>query len=152
MPAVDRISAISTTKSPSEKDANVPNIASATALIVSSYVANNTVSGSELSDLIVSVGSAIAGPEGGADGIRPDPAVPVKDSVTDDYIVCLEDGKRFKSLKRHLSARYGLTPQQYRIRWGLPPDYPMAAPAYSRKRAEMARQAQLGIPAWRRAS
>ncbi|MGV6876661.1 MucR family transcriptional regulator [Pseudochelatococcus sp. B33] len=129
-----------------------PDIASATALIVSSYVANNTVPGSELPDLIVAVGGAIAGPATPSKSQRPEPAVPIQDSVTDDFIVCLEDGRKFKSLKRHLAAHYGLTPQQYRNKWGLSADYPMVAPSYAAHRADLARKHYLGIPAWRRAS
>ncbi|MCA1371875.1 MucR family transcriptional regulator [Bradyrhizobium sp. BRP14] len=72
------------------------------------------------------------------------PAVPIKKSVTDDFIICLEDGKKFKSLKRHLMASYGLTPEQYREKWKLPADYPMTAPNYARQRAELARATGLG--------
>lgn len=128
------------------------DIASATALIVSSYVANNTVPGSELPDLIVAVGAAVAGRGSPAKVEKLVPAVPVEDSVTSDFIICLEDGKKFKSLKRHLRSAYGLTLQQYRMRWSLPADYPMVAPNYAARRSELAREHHLGIHAWRRAS
>lgn len=72
------------------------------------------------------------------------PAVPVKQSITDDFVICLEDGKKFKSMKRHLMAKYGLTPERYREKWGLPDDYPMTAPNYSQKRSYLARVAGLG--------
>jgi predicted transcriptional regulator len=77
-------------------------------------------------------------------GVCPAPAVPVRRSVHDEYIVCLEDGKKFKSLKRHLRAQYGMTPKEYREKWGLPGDYPMVAPNYARKRSQLARNMGLG--------
>ena len=75
---------------------------------------------------------------------RKQPAVSVKKSVTDDYVICLEDGRKFKSLKRHLASAYGLTPEQYRAKWNLPKDYPMVAPSYASKRSELARRIGLG--------
>ena len=116
--------------------------------IVSAYVSKNTIPASEIPALISSVyqslttlGSspaAVVAPE----ELRP--AVPVKKSVTPDYIVCLEDGKKLKMLKRHLNSSYGLTPNEYRAKWGLPSDYPMVAPNYAKSRSEMAVKIGLG--------
>ena len=91
-------------------------------------------------------GVEIAKPEGEASDPRPEPAVPIRRSITPDYIVCLEDGRKFKSLKRHLRVKYNLSPEQYRERWGLPLDYPMVAPNYARQREMLARQIALGLP------
>jgi len=74
----------------------------------------------------------------------PEPAVSIKKSITDDFLICLEDGKKFKSLKRHLRSKYGLSPEQYREKWGLPYDYPMVAPSYARKRSALAKEMGLG--------
>ena len=120
-----------------------------TADVVSAYVSNNPVPMSELSNLIAEVHRALGSTEGGtgaapAPAERPKPAVPVKKSVTPDYIVCLEDGKQFKSLKRHLSSKYDMTPEEYRARWNLPPDYPMVAPNYAAARSKLAREMGLG--------
>jgi predicted transcriptional regulator len=116
--------------------------------IVSAYVGNNAVPTTELPALIESVATAIArlSPTGAPLEIEQTqkPAVPIKKSVTPDYIVSLEDGLKFKSLKRALSARYGLTPDQYRQKWNLPSDYPMVAPNYSKARSELALQLGLG--------
>ena len=119
-----------------------------TGQIVSAYVSKNTIPASEIPALISSVyqslttlGSspaAVVAPE----ELRP--AVPVKKSVTPDYIVCLEDGKKLKMLKRHLNSSYGLTPNEYRAKWGLPSDYPMVAPNYAKSRSEMAVKIGLG--------
>lgn len=118
-----------------------------TANIVSAYVSNNTVSASELPSLINHVHSALINVSAGrgvsvADTSKP--AVSVKKSVTDEYLVCLEDGKRFKSLKRHLRTRYDMSPDQYREKWGLPPDYPMVAPKYAEARSRLAKEMGLG--------
>ena len=114
--------------------------------IVSAYVANNSVRAGELPDLIGSVHSAllnVGSPAPVQTAERPAPAVPVKKSVTADAIYSLEDGKPYKSMKRHL-ARLGYTPQQYREKWGLPADYPMVAPSYAAKRSELAKRLGLG--------
>ena len=117
-----------------------------TSEIVSSHVANNTVSTDDLTGVIESVFAKLS--ELAEGKVEPQeelvPAVPIKKSVTDDYIVCLEDGKKLKMLKRHLKTAYDMTPEQYRARWGLSPDYPMVAPAYARKRQELAKQIGLG--------
>lgn len=123
----------------------ISEIVAGTADVVSAYVSHNTVKASELPDLISSVYAALTGlstPRAAAVE-PPTPAVPVKKSITDDYLISLEDGKRYKSLKRHLSGR-GLTPAQYREKWGLKADYPMVAPSYSKQRSELAKTAGLG--------
>jgi predicted transcriptional regulator len=122
-------------------------ITSLTADIVAAYVTNNVISGERLPDFIVSVYAALR--KASVQGIEPPkveliPAVPVKKSVTPDYIICLEDGKKFKSLKRHLRTYYGLTPDEYREKWGLARDYPMVAPAYAAVRSHMAKNIGLG--------
>ena len=118
-----------------------------TADIVSAYVSNNTVPSAEIPNLIGQVHSALLRVSGGqaptsAEPLKP--AVPLKRSITSDYIVCLEDGKKFKSLKRHLRTQYDMTPEQYREKWGLPPDYPMVAPNYAAARSQLAKQMGLG--------
>jgi predicted transcriptional regulator len=115
--------------------------------IVSAYVSNNTVSTEELPSLIKDVFGALSRmttSESAAPAEVAKPAVPVKKSITPDYIVCLEDGKQFKSLKRHLRTQYGLSPEQYREKWGLPSDYPMVAPNYAEARSQLAKQMGLG--------
>ena len=113
--------------------------------IVAAYVSNNPVQSSELSRLIQDVHGTLQGLSGAqAEAPEIKPAIPVKKSVTDDYIICLEDGKKFKSLKRHLRAKYDMTPEEYREKWGLPYDYPMVAPSYARKRSKLAKQMGLG--------
>ena len=114
--------------------------------IVVAYLSKNASSGAEVPGLIKSVFdtlTALAREEAPAPATLT-PAVPIKRSVTDDYIVCLEDGKRLKVLKRHLMTAYGMTPEQYRAKWGLPPDYPTVAPSYARKRQELAKALGLG--------
>ncbi|MGI9383971.1 MAG: MucR family transcriptional regulator [Methyloligellaceae bacterium] len=118
-----------------------------TADIVSAYVSNNTLVVSELPALIENVGEALAlAADKASKPHRPElkPAVSIKRSVTPDHIVCLEDGKKFKSLKRHLRTYYNLTPEEYREKWGLPHDYPMVAPNYAAARSELARKFGLG--------
>jgi predicted transcriptional regulator len=118
-----------------------------TANIVSAYVSNNTVASAEIPNLIGQVYSALMRISGGQAAVAGEllkPAVPVKRSITAEYIVCLEDGKKFKSLKRHLRTQYDMTPEQYREKWGLPPDYPMVAPAYAAARSQLAKQIGLG--------
>jgi predicted transcriptional regulator len=115
--------------------------------IVSAYVSNNTVPAADLPALIADVYAALQKTSGGEVEAAPEPlkpAVPVKKSVTPDYIVCLEDGKKFKSLKRHLRTHYDLTPEEYREKWGLPADYPMVAPNYAAARSELAKKMGLG--------
>jgi predicted transcriptional regulator len=118
-----------------------------TADIVSAYVSNNSVQAGEIPTLINQVHSALMRVSSGQSEapIEPlKPAVPVKKSITPEYIVCLEDGKKFKSLKRHLRTQYNMTPEQYRDKWGLPPDYPMVAPNYAAARSQLAKQMGLG--------
>lgn len=118
-----------------------------TADIVSAYVSNNTVVSSDLPTLINETYDALS--KAAAKAAQPlteelNPAVPVKKSVTPDYIVCLEDGKKFKSLKRHLRTHYDLSPEEYREKWGLPHDYPMVAPNYAAARSALAKKMGLG--------
>lgn len=118
-----------------------------TANIVSAYVSNNSVPSAEIPNLIGQVHSAlkrVSGVQVVAPAEPLKPAVPVKRSINPDYLVCLEDGKQFKSLKRHLRTRYNMTPEQYRDKWGLAPDYPMVAPNYAAARSELAKQMGLG--------
>jgi predicted transcriptional regulator len=121
------------------------NVAYATG-IVSAYVRNNTLNTNELPELIRSVHAALVSlSKPAADEPEPlKPAVPVKKSVFKEHIVCLEDGQKFKSLKRHLRSKYGLSPDEYRQKWGLPADYPMVAPGYSEKRSKLAKKMGLG--------
>lgn len=118
-----------------------------TADVVSAYVSNNPVPVGELPNLIADVYAALGRVDGAAEQAPADkqkPAVNPKKSITDDYLICLEDGKKFKSLKRHLMTHYGLTPDQYREKWGLDPSYPMVAPNYARARSELAKKMGLG--------
>ena len=117
-----------------------------TADIVSAYVSNNAVPAGELASLIAGISASLS-KLGGAVEAEPSslvPAINPKRSVHDDYIVCLEDGKKFKSLKRHLAAHHGLTPNEYRAKWGLPADYPLVAPNYSAYRSATAKKMGLG--------
>jgi len=123
-----------------------PNYIALTAEIVSAYVSNNSVAASDIPALINQVHAALSRVSNGiSDGAEsPKPAISLKRSVTPEYIVCLEDGKKFKSLKRHLRTQYDMTPEQYREKWNLPPDYPMVAPNYAAARSELAKQMGLG--------
>ena len=115
------------------------------ARIVAAYVANNRMMAQELPDLIQAVHEMVrtlTNGTGSAEALKP--AVAIKRSVTDDHIVCLEDGLKFKSLKRHLRTSYDMTPEQYRTKWGLPHDYPMVAPNYARARSDLAKKMGLG--------
>jgi predicted transcriptional regulator len=114
--------------------------------IVAAHLANNKVSSGELPELIRSVVHALAAASAGepAPAPRPEAAVPVKKSVTPDYIVCLEDGRKLKMLKRHLRTTYEMSPDEYRKRWNLPADYPMVAPNYAKKRSKLAKAIGLG--------
>jgi len=116
-----------------------------TANIVSAHASNNAVAAADLAGLIHDVYRSLAAVgRGKQEEERPVPAVPVRKSVFADHIVCLEDGKKLKMLKRHLMAAYGLSPDQYRQRWELPPDYPMVAPDYARRRSALAKKIGLG--------
>ena len=115
--------------------------------VVAAYVSNNTLPTGQLADVIASVYSSLRaldhGPmDGRGDAMKP--AVPVRKSITPDYLICLEDGKKLKMLKRHLRSTYGLTPDAYRAKWGLPADYPMVAPNYAEARSAFAKQIGLG--------
>ena len=123
------------------------NFIELTADIVAAYVSNNPVASGDLSNLITDVHDALLRTSGEANEPAPEPqkpAVPVKRSVTPDFIVCLEDGKKFKSLKRHLRTHYDLTPEEYREKWGLAADYPMVAPNYAQARSKLAKDMGLG--------
>lgn len=119
-----------------------------TAQIASAYLANNSVSINDVSGVLKAIHAAVSSlgkPVAAAVDLEPPtPAVPIKKSVTAEYIVCLEDGKKLKMLKRHLRTAYNLTPEEYRARWGLPKDYPMVAPAYAETRSELAKAIGLG--------
>ncbi|MCB1508810.1 MAG: MucR family transcriptional regulator [Hyphomicrobiaceae bacterium] len=118
-----------------------------TADIVSAYVSNNTVPASELTTLIGDVFGALKRTSGSVEEEPQEPlkpAVPAKKSITPDYLICLEDGKKFKSLKRHLRTHYNLSPEEYREKWGLPADYPMVAPNYAAARSALAKEMGLG--------
>ena len=115
--------------------------------IVSAYVSNNDVSAAQVPDLINTIYSSLNTLNGSAsiNGTEsPKPAVSIRRSITPDYIICLEDGKKLKMLKRHLRASYGITPDEYRTKWGLPPDYPMVAPNYAEQRSNFAKKIGLG--------
>ena len=118
-----------------------------TAGIVSAYVSNNPVAAGDISALISEVHSALLRVSNGqseASGEPTKPAIAVRKSITPDYLICLEDGKKFKSLKRHLRTQYNMTPELYREKWGLPADYPMVAPNYAEARSQLAKQMGLG--------
>ena len=118
-----------------------------TADIVAAYVGANSVASGDLPSLIQSVHRALTGVVSGADAVEAapkEPAVPIKKSITPDYLICLEDGRKFKSLKRHLRTKYNMSPEEYRSKWSLPKDYPMVAPSYAKARSELAKQMGLG--------
>ena len=120
---------------------------STAAKIVSAYVSANTIASQDLPSLIRTVYQAlqdISDAPAQAPEATPEPAVAVKKSITPDFIICLEDGKKFKSLKRHLRTRYAMTPDEYRAKWGLPHDYPMVAPNYAKERSNLAKRMGLG--------
>ncbi len=113
--------------------------------IVAAHVSNNTVAVTDLSQLIQQIYRSLASASGGrSEPERPPPAVPIRRSVTPDFIVCLEDGKKLKMLKRHLKTAYNMTPEEYRQRWRLPSDYPMVAPNYAKQRSKLAKKIGLG--------
>ena len=121
-------------------------LATLTADIVSAHVSNNSVSAGELPGLITSVFSSLAGLGGAPAPVeeKPVPAVSIRSSIKPDYLVCLEDGKKLKMLKRHLMTHFDMTPDEYRTKWGLPADYPMVAPNYAEQRRTLAKQIGLG--------
>lgn len=126
---------------------NRSEIVAMTAEIVSAYVGANELQPNELSGLIETVSSALVSISSRTEPGQSNelsPAVPVKKSVTPDFIICLEDGKKFKSLRRHLRTKYGMSPEQYRAKWGLPSDYPMVAPNYTKARSDLAKRMRLG--------
>jgi len=125
-----------------------------TAGIVSAYVSNNSVAAGDISSLISQVHMALLRISNGQSELTVDlakPAIAIKKSITADYIICLEDGKKFKSLKRHLRTQYDMTPEDYREKWGLPLDYPMVAPNYAEARSQLAKKMGLGQQRKRRA-
>jgi predicted transcriptional regulator len=136
----------------SEQEQDQNELLELTTGIVAAHVSNNTVSMGDIPDLIQQVyrtlstvgGNAAPTPE------RPQPAVPIRKSITPEYITCLEDGKKLKMLKRHLKTAYNMTPEEYRDRWGLAPDYPMVAPNYAAQRSDLAKKIGLGTKARRR--
>ena len=115
--------------------------------LVCAFLNKNPIPSSELQSVIENVHATLSGLENKTRRVAPGaqkPPVPIKKSVERDHLICLEDGKRFKSLKRHLKSRYGMTPEQYRAKWGLPVDYPMVAPGYAEKRSKLAKKMGLG--------
>ena len=128
-------------------DAAGKNFIELTANIVSAYLSNNPTPASEIPNLISQVHSALLRVSSGRSDVPIEPAKPavsLKKSINPDYLVCLEDGKRFKSLKRHLRTQYNMTPEQYRDKWSLPADYPMVAPNYAVARSQLAKKMGLG--------
>ena len=128
-------------------ETDAQDLHSLTAEIVASFVGNNSVAVGDLPAVIASVFGGLRSavqPAAAPPAEAPLPAVPVKKSIGTDYLICLEDGRKVKILKRYLAHRYNLTPEQYRQRWGLPTSYPMVAPAYAERRSELARQFGLG--------
>jgi predicted transcriptional regulator len=118
-----------------------------TADIVAAYVENNTIATSDLPALIQSVHRSLTSVAAGVEAVEAppkEPAVPVRRSITPDHLICLEDGRKFKSLKRHLRTKYNMSPEDYRAKWGLAKDYPMVAPNYAKARSELAKQMGLG--------
>ncbi len=135
------------TKSENQLDDSNPDLLDMTARVVASYVSNNTVASDQLPDIIQSVYGSLNSIHNGAEeeAEQPQkPAVPIRRSVQPDYIVCLEDGKKLKMLKRHLRTNYGMTPEEYKAKWNLPSDYPMVAPNYAAQRSAFAKKIGLG--------
>ncbi|MGJ0393901.1 MAG: MucR family transcriptional regulator [Methylocystis sp.] len=132
-------------QTPNSEDQNTVELAAG---IVAAFVSHNSLPVAELPGLIASVDAALRRLASGATATptveeKPEPAVPIRKSITPDHLICLDDGKKFKSLRRHL-ATLGMTPDQYRAKWGLPPDYPMVAPNYAAQRSDLAKQMGLG--------
>lgn len=124
-----------------------------TTKVAAAYLGNNTIPSSQISEVINTIHDALtklSGPEEEAEPEPQKPAVPIRRSVTPDYIICLEDGKQLKMLKRHLRTTYDMTPEDYRMKWGLPSDYPMVAPNYAKQRSEFAKKIGLGRQTTRR--
>ena len=124
-----------------------PELLEMTADIVSAYVSNNTVSPDSVAALIGSIHATMTQLSTGAVEPEPEPkepAVPIRKSIAPDFLICLEDGRKFKSLKRHLRTKYDMSPEEYRTKWGLPKDYPMVAPNYAKARSELAKSMGLG--------
>jgi predicted transcriptional regulator len=129
----------------SKDKASAGDLLRMTAEVAAAYVGNNSLPASQLPDVIRTIYSSISALEGGSvGGNGAKPMVPIKKSVMPDYIICLEDGKKLKMLKRHLRTSYGMTPEEYRIKWGLPADYPMVAPNYAEQRSAFAKKIGLG--------
>jgi predicted transcriptional regulator len=132
-----------------EINTDASDLVALTAEITSAYVANNRVAPLDIPALIASIHSSLGSLGTPSAAVAPEPvalvpAVSIKKSITPDYIICLEDGKKFKSMKRHLATKFGMTPDEYRAKWGLPHDYPMVAAAYASKRSELALSLGLG--------
>ncbi|WP_031548748.1 MucR family transcriptional regulator [Parvularcula oceani] len=121
--------------------------------IVSAFVSNNSVPAEQLQDLLQNTFATLTGLSGTSEEQQTNqkPAVPIKKSITDDYIICLEDGKKLKMLKRYLRTQYDMSPEDYRRKWNLPADYPMVAPNYAKRRSEFAKQIGLGTQGGRKA-
>jgi predicted transcriptional regulator len=131
----------------SEQDDIAENLITLTADIVSAHVSNNTIQANELPQLIQGIHTALASLGGAApapEAPKQEPAVSIRQSIKPDYVVCLEDGKKLKMLKRHLMTHYQMTPDDYRRKWGLPADYPMVAPNYADQRRDLAKKIGLG--------
>jgi predicted transcriptional regulator len=130
----------------SKEKTNAGELLRMTAEVAAAYVGNNVLPAAQLPDVIRTIYSSISALDGGgaAGGLGGKPIVPVKKSIAPDYIICLEDGKKLKMLKRHLRTAYGMTPEEYRIKWNLPADYPMVAPNYAAQRSAFAKKIGLG--------
>jgi predicted transcriptional regulator len=125
----------------------VESVVDIAADIVAAYVSNNSIAAADLPQLISQVHGALVKVSSGVEepkAVEITPAVSIKKSITPDYIICLEDGKKFKSLKRHLRTQYNMSPDEYRVKWGLPADYPMVAPNYAASRSALAKSMGLG--------
>lgn len=129
-----------------QKNQKINSLLEMTTSIVSSFVTSNSVKADSLPDLIKSVHTSLTSlsMQANNSGPRPEPAVPIDTSITGDHIICLEDGRELKMLKRYLRSRYNMTPEEYRARWNLPLDYPMVAPNYAKRRSEFAKEIGLG--------
>ncbi len=130
----------------SSSNSSSERLAALTAQIAASYVGHNNVAANDMPQLIATIYQSLSRLGQGKDALesRPEPAISVRRSVAPDYIICLEDGKKLKMLKRHLKTAYNMTPEQYRERWNLPADYPMVAPNYAKQRSRLAKQIGLG--------
>ena len=129
---------------PIDSSSDSKEIIAWTADIVASHAQNNSVAISDLPQLIKTVHDSLTSLTGDSPAEKPQPAVSIRSSVTPDYIVCLEEGRKLKMLKRHLATAYGMTPEEYREKWGLPADYPMVAPNYAKQRSYLAKKIGLG--------